>query len=132
MKPPTGRELALHAARLILDKQGLDVAVYALPPGRHEFSYAVLATGRSDRQVHALVDDVLHFCKQRGIAHYPLEGSSGWQLLDCHDVVVHAMSEEMHGFYRLARLWPAATTVDLDAELAKLAVLPPVGRSAAD
>ena len=113
------RELALHAARLALDKSGADVAVLELPRSAL-VDYVVIVTGRSDRQVGAITDEVLRFCKQHGITHAPAEGESGWLLLDCFDVVVHAMSSEMREFYRLERLWPSARAVDLDAELAKL------------
>ncbi|MBA3684919.1 MAG: ribosome silencing factor [Planctomycetes bacterium] len=113
------RDLALHAARLAQDKSGADVVVLELPRSAL-VDYVVIVTGRSDRQVGAITDEVLRFCKQHGIGHSPAEGESGWLLLDCFDVVVHAMSEEMREFYRLERLWPSARAVDLDTELAKL------------
>ena len=63
----------------------------------------------------------LHFCKRLRISHFPPEGETGWALLDCGDVVVHALSEEMRQFYRLERLWPEAKAVQWQAEAATLA-----------
>ena len=113
------RELALHLARLLDDKGGHDVLLLALPPSAL-VDYALLVTGRSDRQVKALTDEALHFCKRQHVSHFPPEGESGWALLDCGDVVVHALSAEMRQFYRLERLWPAAKPVEWQAEAAAL------------
>ena len=115
------RELALHAARIASDKGGLELAVYELPAGDATlFDYAVLVSGRSSRQVHAIVDEVLHFCKRHSIDHFPLEGEGDWQLLDCFDVIVHALSDELRDFYRLDRLWPHAKRIDHEREIADL------------
>jgi ribosome-associated protein len=106
------RDLALHLAKLVDGKGGIDLVVLELPAGHAVFDYALIVTGRSDRQVHGIVNEVLQFCKQHDIAHYPLEGESGWQLIDCYDVVVHALSGELRDFYRLENLWPKAKAID--------------------
>ena len=43
------RDLALHCARIIEDKGGLDLMVYELPAGPAIFDYVVITTGRSNR-----------------------------------------------------------------------------------
>src|SRR6478609_7972064 len=70
----TSRELALHAARLVLDKGAQEVRVMAMPPGAALFDYVVLASARSDRQTHALVEAVYRFCKQHKVGRHPVEG----------------------------------------------------------
>ena len=119
------RELALHCARIIEDKGGIDLMVYELPAGPAIFDYVVITTGRSNRQVSAIVEEVLHFCKRQRIAHFPPEGEAGWHLIDCYEVVVHALSQELRDFYRLERLWPDARLVDHERELATLPRLEP-------
>lgn len=119
MAQPTASDLALHLARLFDDKGGADIVVLRLPKSALA-DFVVIATGRSDRQVNAIVDEALRFCKRHRLAHYPPEGESGWTLIDCLDVVAHAMSEEMRQFYRLDRLWPDAQVVDWQAGLATL------------
>lgn len=114
------RALALHLARRLSDKDGQELAVYELPPGHALCDYCLVVTGRSERQVDALVAEALRFCKRHGVRHQPLEGEAGWKLLDCTDVVVHALSAELRDFYRLDRLWPGARTVDVERELAGL------------
>ena len=117
----TPRDLALHAVRLALDKGGEQVRLLEFPEGGMVFDYAVLATGRSDRQVHTIVDEIYHFCKRHNVARMPVEGEAGWMLIDCIDVVVHAFDQERRDLYKVDKLWPAAKDVDYDKLLKKLA-----------
>lgn len=116
----TARELALHAARLCLDKGGTEVRVMAMPPGAALFDYVVLASARSDRQTHSLVDEVYRFCKRHQLSRHPVEGETGWMLVDCLDVVVHVLSQEMRERYQIDSLWKAARDIDVEAEVKKL------------
>ena len=105
----TPRQLALHAARLASDKGGDAIRILQLPAASGQpFDFAVLATARSDRQTNAIVEEIYHFCKRHGVARMPVEGESGWMLIDCYDVVVHAMTEEVRQHYQIDTLWPLA------------------------
>lgn len=119
----TARELALHAARICLDKGGQDVRVMALPPGASLFDYVVLVSARSDRQTSAIVEEIYTFAKAWKVARHPVEGESGWMLIDCQDVIVHALSTEMRERYQLDTLWKASRSLDVEAELKKLPAL---------
>jgi ribosome-associated protein len=120
----TPRELALHCARIALDKGGQDVRVMALPPGAALFDYVVLAGARSDRQTTTIADEVHRFCKRWKLGHHPVEGETGWMLVDCLDVVVHALTDEMRSRYAIDSLWKAARDLDVEAEVRKLPKLP--------
>ena len=118
---PTPRELALHAARKMLDKGAEDLLVLQVPEHQRAlFDYVVIANGRSERQARTLGDEVYHFCKRHQIEHFPPEGEAGWRVVDCHEVVVHAFTPELRAHYRIEALWPDAVAVDVDAELAAL------------
>src|SRR5262245_43218599 len=54
----SSRELALHTVRLALDKSGEDVRLLQLPKGNGIADFIVIVSGRSDRQVNAIVDDI--------------------------------------------------------------------------
>jgi ribosome-associated protein len=108
----TSRQLALHAARLASDKGASDILVLQLPEiAGTPFDYVVLATATSDRQTNAVVEEIYHFCKRHDVSRMPVEGESGWMLIDCFDVVVHALSSEQRAHYDLDHLWPMAKAV---------------------
>ena len=108
----TSRQLALHAARLASDKGATDIAVIQLPAiAGTAFDYVVLATATSDRQTNAVVEEIYHFCKRHGVNRMPVEGESGWMLIDGGDVIVHAQSAEMRARYDLDHLWPTGKLV---------------------
>jgi ribosome-associated protein len=114
------RELAIHCARLVDQKGGDEVKVLQLPATAHSFDFAVLVTAKSDRLTNALVEEIWHFCKRHGVPRMPVEGESGWMLIDCYDVVVHALNEEKRAYYQLDTLWPLAREVDWAKEAKKL------------
>ena len=115
------RELALHCARLVDQKGGEAVRVLQLPVGAQEFSFAVLVTANSDRLTNALVEEVWHFCKRHQVPRMPVEGETGWMLIDCYDVIVHALSPEKREYYDLDTLWPLAREVQWAKEIKTLA-----------
>jgi len=114
------RDLAIHCARLVDQKGGDQVKVLQLPATAHSFDFAVLVTAQSDRLTNALVEEIWHFCKRHGVPRMPVEGESGWMLIDCYDVVVHALNEEKRAYYQLDTLWPLAREVDWAKEAKKL------------
>lgn len=114
------RELAVNAARRMLDKGAEDLVILAIPEGTRAFDFVVVASGRSERQVATLVAEVYHLCKRHQIAYFPVEGEEGWRLIDCHEVVVHAFTEDARGYYDLEGLYRDATALDHEALLAEL------------
>ncbi len=114
-------ELALHAARKMLDKGAEELSILDVSDCGQLFDYAVIATGRSDRQTNTLVNEVYHFCKRHKVSHKPVEGDVSWFLIDCHDVIVHAFTEGTREFYDLDNLWKDAKIVDHERALTSLA-----------
>jgi ribosome-associated protein len=118
MAPFSARDLALHCARLCQDKGGSELRVLSMPQGGGAVcDYVVIVTARSDRQTRAIVDEVYHFCKRHKVHYLPVEGDTGWMLIDCFEVVVHALGAEQREHYALDSLWKNARDVDFEAEL---------------
>ena len=69
--------------------------------------YMVIATGRSDRQVRAVADNVALSVKRAGHPAFGIEGKQEgqWVLIDFIDVVVHVMQPEARELYQLEKLW---------------------------
>lgn len=116
----TPREIALHVARIAWEKDGQDLRVLAFPAGSQVFDFCVVVTGRSDRQVRAIADEASQFAKRTGLHRHPVEGDSGWILLDLGDVVLHAFTAERRKLYSLDNLWPRVTFVDYEAGFRRL------------
>ena len=73
-------------------------------------SYAdsfVILTGRSDRQVRSIAENVVKRLKERGDAPLGVEGMNDgrWVLIDANDVIVHVFDPEARVRYDLERLW---------------------------
>ena len=73
--------------------------------------YFVISSGRNDRQVRAIADEVQMQVKGHGGSHpRAIEGldDARWILMDYGDFVVHVFDEEARAFYDLERLWADA------------------------
>jgi ribosome-associated protein len=97
----------------VSDKQGTDILLLD-SRGICSFSdYFIIASGDSERQLKAIVTEVVHILKQQG--EYPLhqEGtvSSGWLLVDYGDVILHLFAPPERQIYRLDELWSQSKTV---------------------
>ena len=116
----TTKELALHAVRLASDKGGEDIRLLQMPKGNGVCDFCVVVSGRSDRQVHAIVDEIYRFCKRDKVPHHPVEGESGWMLIDCIDVIVHAFDEDKRALYDIDHVWTLARQVAYEKDLKTL------------
>ena len=115
MKTP--RELALLAARALSDKKGKEIRVLEIAELTTLADYFVLATGASNTQIKALVDNVekvLH--EEAGEEPLHREGYRGgtWVLLDFGCLVVHVFTNETREFYDLERLWNDAKQIPMN------------------
>ncbi len=75
--------------------------------------YFVVCTAASERQLKAVTDAVLETVGKDGVdaLHTEGVGESGWVLLDYGSVIVHIFAPAERQYYRLERLWSAATPV---------------------
>ena len=69
--------------------------------------YIVVASGRSQRQVTALAEQVASRLKDEGYGRVSMEGRThgDWVLLDAGDVVVHLFRPEVRTYYNLEKMW---------------------------
>ena len=76
--------------------------------------YFVICSGDSERQLKAIVDEVLEkLKKEAGVIPLNVEGvpSSGWVLVDYGSVIVHVFAPSLREYYSLEKLWSEATMV---------------------
>lgn len=69
--------------------------------------YMVIATGRSDRHVGAIADQLATKLKEAGLARVRIEGmqTCDWVLIDTGDIIIHLFRPEVREFYNLEKMW---------------------------
>ena len=81
--------------------------------GKSAFSdYMIVTTGRVNRHVGAIAENVTKALKENGIKSIHVEGlpNCDWVLIDSGDVIVHVFRPEVREFYNLERLWTRGPT----------------------
>lgn len=76
----------------------------------------LLVTGRSERNVAAIADEIEDKLLEAGYKRLRREGrqESRWVLIDFGDLVVHVFHEEERIYYGLERLWKDCPVVPVD------------------
>ena len=69
--------------------------------------YMVVTSGRSQRHVGAVADNVVERSKRPACRGVRVEGmrQSDWVLIDAGDVIVHVFRPEVREFYNLEKMW---------------------------
>ena len=76
----------------------------------------VIASGETDRQVSAIVDEVEDKLREAGARPIRKEGvrEGRWALLDYGELVVHVQRAEEREFYGLDRLWRDCPLIEVE------------------
>ena len=117
---PLTLELAATAARAASSKTLEACSVLDVSELLVITDYFVITSGRNDRQVRAIVDEVTARVREAGGGSVrQVEGldDANWVLLDYGDFVVHVFSTEAREFYGLERLWADAPRVEVTTAL---------------
>ncbi len=67
----------------------------------------VVTSGRSNRHVGAVADNLLKGLHEAGVPDLRVEGmpNCDWVLIDAGDVIVHVFRPEVRAFYNLEKMW---------------------------
>lgn len=71
--------------------------------------HMIIASGRSDRHVGAIADQLIEALKKAGCRDLRTQGTThcDWVLVDAGDIIVHIFRPEVREFYNLEKLWSA-------------------------
>ena len=71
--------------------------------------YMIVASGRSDRHVGAIADQVHKNLKELGRGRLRVEGQPqcDWVLIDAGAIIVHVFRPEVREFYKIEKMWQA-------------------------
>jgi ribosome-associated protein len=76
----------------------------------------MICSGKSNRQVSAIAENIVTDLKKQGIKPLSMEGLQEglWALLDYGYIVIHVFYEPIRGFYDLEGLWSDASRISID------------------
>ena len=76
--------------------------------------YMLIASGRSDRHVGAIAEQLQRKLKEEGYGRANIEGQPqcDWVLVDIGDIIVHVFRPEVREFYNLEKMWSAERPSD--------------------
>ncbi len=76
--------------------------------------HMVVASGRSQRHVGAVADQLINALRDAGFGKPRVEGlpHCDWVLVDAGDVIVHVFRPEVREFYNIEKMWQADFAAD--------------------
>lgn len=89
------------------DAKAEDTVIIDLEGKSSVADFLVITSGRSQRHVGAIADQLMRATKAAGFGRGSTEGlpHCDWVLIDLHDIVVHVFRPEVREFYNLEKLW---------------------------
>ena len=101
--------LLRHLAVVLDDAKAEDIVTIPLDDKTAIADTMVVASGRSNRHVGAIADQLVEKLKEAGHRDLKVEGmpQCDWVLVDAGDVVVHIFRPEVRSFYNIEKLWSA-------------------------
>lgn len=115
---PNVSPAAMHEsqARLLMtvlnslnDAKAEDIVTIDLEGKTSMADQMVIASGRSQRHVGAIADQLIEKLKSEGERNLRVEGmpNCDWVLIDTGDVIAHIFRPEVRQFYNLEKMWTA-------------------------
>ena len=99
--------LLSEIAALLEDAKAEEVVQIDLAGKSSIADFMVIASGRSDRHVGAIADQIQKRLKEIKYSTVRVEGqpANDWVLIDVGDIVVHIFRPEVREFYNLEKMW---------------------------
>ena len=103
--------------KAVLGKKALNVVVLDVAELTSIADTFIICSGRSNRQVSAIADNIKTDLKKHKIKPLSVEGSKDghWVLLDYGHVIIHVFYEPLREFYDLEGLWVDARRIQTPA-----------------
>jgi len=94
-------------ARALDDIKAIDIRIIDVRKLTTITDTMIIATGRTNRQVKAMADNIMKAAKENGMELIGVEGQkeSEWILIDLGDIVIHLMQPAVREYYQLEKLW---------------------------
>ncbi|MDD4219410.1 MAG: ribosome silencing factor [Sphaerochaetaceae bacterium] len=107
--------LAAEIANFVSDHRGIDPVVIDVSEHAGWADFFIVATVTSIGHLKGVTKELWGFLADKGVPvlnrHKGVAGD-GWELIDCDDIIIHLMSQELRDFYALEKLWHAGEKLD--------------------
>ncbi len=112
MSKDTGPPLDLYI-KAILGKKALNIVALDVAEMTSYADVFIFCSGRSNRQVTAIADNIKSDLKKHNIKPISVEGTKDghWILMDYGHVIIHVFYEPVREFYDLEGLWVDAKRI---------------------
>jgi len=102
-------EIKALAINAVEDLKAFDINLVDVQGRSSVTDMLLFASGRSDRQVKAIANNVILEAKKAGIQALGVEGlnTGDWVLVDLGDIVIHVMLPQVRDYYGIERMWEA-------------------------
>ena len=113
----TSEDLLKRIVAWLDDAKAEDIVTIDLKNKSSIGDFMIIATGRSDRHVGAIADQLQRNLKNEGHGRIRAEGmpQCDWVLVDTGDIIVHVFRPEVREFYNLEKMWSADRSGDATA-----------------
>ena len=107
----TSRPDAEETLKIVLDRlddmKAEDTVTIDLRGKSSIADYMIVTTGRANRHVGAIAENVVKGLGEVGLKGVHIEGlpNCDWVLIDTGDVIVHVFRPEVRTFYSLEKMW---------------------------
>lgn len=110
---PGSAQLLAEITHWLDEAKAEDIVTIPLEGKSSLGDYMVIATGRTDRHVGAIADQLHQKIKAAGPSQVRVEGKDAcdWVLIDTGDIIVHVFRPEVRDFYNLEKMWKAELPV---------------------
>ncbi|MCZ7642405.1 MAG: ribosome silencing factor [Pseudorhodoplanes sp.] len=110
--PPSADETLRIVLASLDDLKAEDIITIDLTGKTTIADRMVVASGRSNRHVGSLADNVVEHLKKSGLKDIRVEGQPhcDWVLIDAGDVLVHVFRPEVRAFYNIEKMWASGRT----------------------
>ena len=110
---PIDKKVAELAAKTLAERKATDVMVLNISEMTSIADWFVIASGNTNVQVTAMMDNLKKTFKENDIEIKSREGihNARWIIMDLGDTVIHLFTKKEREFYNMERLWETEDNV---------------------